>query len=485
MVRRLLAAFLCAVFLAKAHSGETDHYRLVTLSTPEGVPFEVGGLEVLADGRLAVCIRKGEVWLIDGVYEEPPATLSYKRIATALHEPLGLIQFEGDLYVAQRGELTRLRDVDGDEIIDVYECVSARWGISGNYHEYAYGPEIDGQGRFWMTLNQTIGSRVTEDDAWRGWGVTVSLDGVMTPMCAGMRSPCGLGANALGDMFFTDQQGNWVPAGSLHQLKPGAFYGHPDSLKHCKREDSPFPHPGTIPGGKPLPEAKAIQPAISLPAVWFPYRKVGMSATDIACDQTGGNFGPFGEQLFVGEFTMAEVNRVTLEKVNGAYQGACYRFRSGFQCAVLRMDWGTEGSLFLGQTNRGWNSVGSTSYGLQRLIWTGVTPFEIKEMRLAKEGFLVEFTQPVDPESASDPASYAVSSYTYEYHVNYGSDEIDARDLVISSADLDPDGRTVHLQVEGLRPIYVHELHAPGVRSETGATLLHEAAYYTLNQLIE
>ena len=68
-------------------------------------------------------------------------------------------------------------------------------------------------------------------------------------------------------------------------------------------------------------------------------------------------------------------------------------------------------------------------------------------------------------------------------HANYGSDEIDGKTLVIQAAKVGADGKSVRLKVEGLRAMYVHELHAPGVQSAAGAELLHDAAYYTLNRI--
>ena len=53
----------------------------------------------------------------------------------------------------------------------------------------------------------------------------------------------------------------------------------------------------------------------------------------------------------------------------------------------------------------------------------------------------------------------------------------------VVSAKVATDGRSVRLKVEGLVEGHVHELHAAGVKSAKGAPLLHDAAYYTLNQL--
>ena len=106
--------------------------------------------------------------------------------------------------------------------------------------------------------------------------------------------------------------------------------------------------------------------------------------------------------------------------------------------------------------------------------------------RLAKpDGFELEFTQPVDGESAGDPASYRMSSFTYPYHHAYGGEELDTRELRITAAEVAKDGKTVRLRVDGLRATYVHELHAEGVRSDNADRLGHPSAWYTLNRIPE
>ena len=484
MVTRLGFVGLVVVAIAGVlQAQEEDYYRIVTLPVPETVPFEVSGLEVLPDGKIAAAIRRGEVWLVEGAYEEPPEGIRYRRIAQALHEPLGLIRHRDSLYLAQRSELTRLRDLDGDGVIDEYLTVTNDWGITGNYHEYAYGPRVDGEGNFWLTLNASIGKRTAGTNAWRGWAVKVTPEGRLLPVATGLRSPCGIGMNGRGDVFTTDQQGGWVATCALHHLEEGDFYGHPDGLKSCSRPGSPVACPERIPTGITVVEAAKQIPGFKLPAVWFPYRKMGRSSTDLAWDQTEGRFGPFQGQLFVGDFTDAMISRVFLERVDGGYQGACFPFREGFRSAVVRMVFGADGSLFVGETNRGWNSMGTRSYGLERLVWTGSTPFEVREMRTLSNGFRLTFTRPVDPDRAARPDSYRMSSYTYLYHPDYGSPEVETKELNLTTARVAAGGRSVDLTVEGLRPGYVHELHLPGVVSVEGESLLHPRAYYTLNRI--
>ena len=452
---------------------ESDYYRIVTLPIPDDIRLEVGGLATLPDGRIAAATRSGDVWLIENATDDPPGDVRYHRFASGLHEPLGLSFHKGDLYTTQRTEVTRLSDSDGDDRADAYITAAKGWGVTGNYHEYAYGPVFDPEGDMWVTLNTTIGGKRVEDDAWRGWSLKVKPDGSWAPVSGGLRSPAGLGLNAAGDVFAIDHQGNWFPVCPLLHLREGVFHGHADALKDCERPGATFEHPGKLPSGLTVVEAAERIGPYKLPVLWFPYRKMGMGSTDILCDTTGGKFGPFENQLFVGDFTMALISRVWLEKVGGAYQGACFPFRDGFQSAVFRMAFGKDGSMFVGQTNRGWNSQGSRTYGLQRLVWTGRTPFEIKTMSARPDGFALTFTKPVDPETAGDPDAYRMSSYTYHYHQSYGSDEIKTKQLNIRSVEVSDDRRTVRLRIDGLRTGYVHELHAEGVRSAEGKPLLH------------
>ena len=86
--------------------------------------------------------------------------------------------------------------------------------------------------------------------------------------------------------------------------------------------------PDPTSGSRIMVEADRIG-QLEPPAVLLPYKKMGQSASGIACDTTGGKFGPFQGQLFVGDQTFSTVMRVALEKVKGHYQGACFPFRSG------------------------------------------------------------------------------------------------------------------------------------------------------------
>ena len=118
---------------------------------------------------------------------------------------------------------------------------------------------------------------------------------------------------------------------------------------------------------------------------------------------------------------------------------------------------------------------------MQRVTWSGKTPFELREMRAIAGGFELEFTLPVDAKLAADPATYRMSSYTYELHEEYGSAKMDEKPLVPVPTLVDP--THVRLALEGLRAGYVHELHCDALKAADGAPALHTRAYYTLVEL--
>ncbi len=457
---------------------EDKYYRIVTLPLPDGVQFEPGGIEYDEKGRIFVSTRIGDIWMIENALELPPYRSEYSLYASGLHEVLGLARRGDWLYATQRGEITRIKDVDGDDRGDIFEVVSDGWEIGGDYHEYAFGSKFDDEGNIWVVLCLT--GSFNSQHLFRGWSVKVSADGKMVPMCSGIRSPGGIGRNDAGDLFYTDNQGTWNGTSILRHLRPKHFMGNPEGNKWYDQA----PNMGKRPpnpksGGRWHIEMKKI-PELINPAVFFPHNKMGKSASGICTDRSGGKFGPFDKQMFVSDQGQSIVMRVFLEKVKGRYQGACIPFRAGFKSGNVPMTQVPDGSMFIGGTARGWGARGGRPFALERLIWTGEVPFEIHEMRVRPKGFQLTFTKPVDQATAADLASYNMQTYTYIYQAKYGSPEVDRTTPKILSATPGKDGKSVYLEVDGLQEGHIHELKVPGLKSKAGEALVHPIAYYTL-----
>ena len=146
--------------------------------------------------------------------------------------------------------------------------------------------------------------------------------------------------------------------------------------------------------------------------------------------------------------------------------------------------------MFLGKTPDGKNYQGRV-VPVQSWLRLRVARSGVRRRRLVvrvrhgarPDGFELTFTEPVGGAAAGDAASYTMEDYIYIYQSAYGSPEVDKGTPKVVSAKVTTDGRSVRLKVEGLVEGHVHELHATGVKLAKGAPLLHDAGYYTLNQI--
>ncbi len=483
--------YICLTFVATAFSvaladepKESDYYKITQLEIPEGVVLECSAVQMMPDGRLAAASRRGEIWMVENPLANKVPASSFSRFAHGLHEPLSLAEKDGWLYATQRPDVSRIRDEDGDGKADTFEVVADGWGITGDYHEYAFGSKFDTNGDIWVVLCLT--GSFDSNTLYRGWCVRVKPDGSTVPTVSGIRSPGGIGSNSAGDIFYTDNQGPWNGTCHLKHLVPGTFAGNPSGFKWYKDAEPFVGKQPTEPESKTraVDQAEKI-PEFELPVLMFPYNKMGKSASGVTCDMSGGKFGPFQEQLFVSDQSDSTVMRVYLEKVGGHYQGACFPFLEGFGSGNVATEITEDGVMFVGGTNRGWGCRGPKPFALERVNWTGRVPFEVREMRATKDGFDLVFTQPVDAKTAADVSSYTMETYTYIYQSAYGSPEVDHTKPTISSAKVSEDKLTVRLKVEGLQRGHVHELTSAGVTNADGQALLHDKAYYTLNYLAE
>lgn len=467
----------------------TDYYSIEKIGMPPGLSAEVGALAFLPNGKLVACFHRGEVYLYD------PEKKTWTLFAEGLHDPLGVLPVSNtEMLIMQRPELTRLRDTDGDGQADDFQTVTDDFGMSGNYHEFAFGPVKDAQGNLYVALNvasngsgirselrgkfspqSPLSSRMYSAVPWRGWVMKVTPDGKMTPFASGFRSPNGLGFDAEGHLWVPDNQGDWIGTSPLYNVEAGKFYGHVASLSWQQGETRE-----TL--KIPVTELDAKRTRGS---VLFPQGIMGNSPTQPLLDSTGGKFGPFAGQMLIGDHNRARVMHIMMETVDGQLQGACAPAvdggSGGMPGGVNRLAWAPDGALWVGHTSHGWGP----STGISRVKWNGKVPLDVKEMHLTKKGFELVFTKPVEAETAAAVGNYHFKRYYYEYHPAYGAPQGDLEEVPVTSATVSSDRTRVTVEFPTLKAWRVYELHLEGLKDDEGAGVLNPLICYTCNHLLE
>lgn len=475
-----VSAFAVFASCAQAAPQESDFYKITSFETPKETALEVGSIELLPDGKVALGTRRGEIWIVS--YADGDAVSArFALFASGQHEVLGLAYKDGWLYATNRYEVLRMRDEDKDGRADVFETVNDQWGVSSDYHEYTFSSSFDKAGDLWLVLCLT-GSFSSVTD-FRGWCVRIKPDGTLVPTCSGIRSPGGIGFDTEGEVYYTDNQGPWHGSSTLQHLVPGSFQGHPGGFKWYDKAPNMGPRP-VEPNDKSrmVTERTRVKELIP-PAVYMVHGKIGNSSSFIVADGSGGKFGPFEKQLFVADQSHSNISRVVLETVNGIKQGAVIPFRKGFQSGLIGGRMNEKGQLFAGGSDRGWGAKGGQPHSFERLDWTGKVPFEIHQMNVKPDGFELTFTEPVEAGSAENLASYSMRAFTYIYQAAYGSPEVDELMPKITKAKVAADGKSVRLTIEPLTKGHIHELHVDGLKNKAGDPILHPVAYYTLNEI--
>jgi hypothetical protein len=210
---------------------------------------------------------------------------------------------------------------------------------------------------------------------------------------------------------------------------------------------------------------------------------MGRSISGFVVNRTKGKFGPFENQIFIGDYTQSIVMRATTEKINGVWQGACYPFREGFSPGILNLQFTPQGNLLSGGTNRGWPVRGRKPFALERIDWTGKTPFEIKQVSITPEGFSIAFTKPLNPVMGMDLKNYRLSTFTHIYHGGYGGPEVDQTVPVVQRVSLSPDRMVASVKVSDITPGHVYEFELGALKDKDQELLLHKHAYYTVNEI--
>jgi len=425
----------------------------------------VTGIGFLSKGRLAVCTIYGDVWIASGLDTVNP--LRWKRFAAGLYQPMGLVIRDGDIHVLERGQITRLRDLNGDDEADAYDNVYNGWDSPGSGHAYDTGLKLAPDGSFFFFKGQAGGKLCRES----GCLVRV-LPGARRHevFASGFRHPIGLGMSPDGVVTGADQQGNWMPATRIDQYRKGGFYG--DMRTHQRK----------------IPPKTYDPPVCWLPRyvdnsaggqIWVPRVPRGDSAV-----QTWGSLSGQSLHLSWGRCRLFLLMR---QQVGDLVQGGvvrlpCPEFAAGPITGAFRPD---DGHLYVVGLH-GWQTAGEADGCLQRVRHSGGKLYQPVNMRVAGKRIELQFDVALDPDSIR-PANVVIERWNYRYSGSYGSDHWSVanpkrmgHDLVPVAKTIVSNEKTLVLVVPTLKPVMQMKIQLR-LRSRDGKPI-HSTIHSTIHR---
>ncbi|MDA0196870.1 MAG: DUF1080 domain-containing protein [Bacteroidetes bacterium] len=393
---------------------------------PEEFHPRIGGIDFIDDEKMVICTwdSAGSVYIIKNYNSKNQDLIEVKQIASGLAEPLGIKMVDGEMYVLQKQELTKLIDTDGDEIIDEYRKVCNSWHVTSHYHEFAFGL-LYKEGNFYATLGTDLEEKF-KNVPDRGKVVRISKDGSEFEILAeGFRSPNGMSHGPDGALYVSDNQGNWIPTSKIVRIEKGKFYGfkHADWDRVKDYEEQP-------------------------PLVWLPHIEISNSPSQ----QAILNLGPYKDQMIYGDVTHGGVKRIFIDEVDGIKQGAAFRFIQGLDAGINRLIWGPDGNLYAGGIGSGgtWRHKDHLWYSLNGFTYNRKSTFEMLAARAKSDGMEIELTEPIINGTNLTVEDFEVQQHHYVATKAYGGPKMDVQALKVASTNLSEDRRKIFVEIEGI-----------------------------------
>ncbi len=412
--------------------GQGHPYATDTLTLPFDNPWRslmfIGDHDFAADGSAYLCTMQGDVWHVTGI-DADLQQLRWKRYATGLHQPLGLLVSAGELFVIGRDQITRLHDLNGDDEADYYECFSRAFVTSPAGHDYTCGLVRDREGNFYTASGKQGVIKISPN----GQQVTV--------LATGLRNPDGLGLLPDGSLTVPSSEGDWVPASLIGWIPPSE-----------SAEPRYFGHGGPRGGKRP-----------DLPLVYLPRGLDNSSGGQVYVDSD--RWGPLKDQLIHLSFGTGSHFLLLRDEVHGEMQGAVVPLAGEFLSGAHRGKFNPKDGQLYVSGMAGWGTYTPDDGCFHRIRYTG-EPVQLPvRFHVHRNGVRIQFSNPVDQDIASQTANHFAQSWNYRYSGGYGSSEyssghLDLRGhdtLTITAAHVLGDGKSIFLEIPDVQP--TNQLH--------------------------
>ncbi len=440
---------------------EAGSFVVDSLTVPHDNPFKalmfLSGVDFLPNRDLIVSAAHGDVWLVSGA-DDKLAKLTWRRFATGLYQPLGVKVVDGKTYVIERGQITRLHDLNGDGEADFYENFNSDWHVGHGPHSFDTCLETDSQGNFYF-----LKTGDTETPTG-GCLMRVASDGKKAAIYStGFRHPIGLGISPADYITGADQEGNWMPSTRIDHYKQGGFYG--DMRAHHRKE-----------------APKIYDP----PICWVPHHADGSAGGQVWVPK--GSWGPLSERCLHMSYGRCNLHLLSKEEIGDVPQGGLIDLKLTFSSGVFRARFNPhDGHLYLAGL-RGWQNAAKQDGCLERVRYNGKPMSLPLDINARKDGLLLTFSQPLDKAAAENVANYRIAEWNYRWSGDYGSKRYSVKhpinvgqdDVSVLGAKL-LNERTVLLTVADLHPVMQMQI-GYNLRTQAGEPLVG-FVYNTINAI--
>jgi putative heme-binding domain-containing protein len=443
---------------------DAEAFSVDVLSHPVNNPWNcqmrLTGFDFFVDGRhAAVCTWDGDVWLVGGL-DALHKGLTWQRIASGLFQPLGLKILNKKIHVCCRDQIAILHDDNGDGETDFVECFNNDHQVTEHFHEFAMGLQADGEGNLYYAkaARHALKALVPQ----HGTLLKVSKDGLKTEILAtGFRAPNGVCLNSDGTYFLTDQEGFWLPKNRINRVEPGSYHGNFWGY-----------HDVTDPSDA----------AMAKPVCWIT-NSFDRSPSELLW-VTSDKWGPLRGSLLNFSYGYGKVYVVPHEKVGHDWQGGmCALPIPRFPTGVMRGRFHPlDGQLYCCGMFA-WAGDQTQPGGFYRVRYTGKPVYLPVSLNAKKNGMAMTFSASLDAQSAGDPKSYSVKTWSLKRSEQYGSKHYDEKALKVRSVNVSADGKTVTLEIEEIKPTWCMEItySIKGSKGEPVRGVIHN----TVHQLNE
>lgn len=431
----------------------------------------------MPDGKLVFGSLKGRVWLAedsDGDGNEDSAI----PISDDLAAPYGLHATKEYIDALNKYGVVRIHLGDNGDVVS-HELVAAGWGHTDDYHDWVVGLPIDKNGNYYVSIPCQQDDRSVEAALLRGSVLKLAprKSDLQNPrkydlqqLSFGHRFPMGIAMNSLEQIFVTDNQGNYNPYNELNHVVKDAHFGFINKLQ---RND----------GNRPPLTA----PAIDIPHPWTrSVNGICFLESPAGAERT---FGPFEGHLVGCEYDTRRLIRMSIEEVEGHFQGAVYPFaeaatkpENGFQGPVnCRVS--PNGDLYIANIrDSGWGGANNTGSIVRISPQLDELPAGIREVSARSDGFVIRFTKPINKSLAEKVENYSVASARRISTPAYGGDDGERRRETISRVDCASDAMSVRLVIPKLRAGFVYEFRLRNLKDESSLFYPSEG-FYTLRRI--